>query len=280
MNYPLTSSFDRLHIWDAYKCHTAPSVKLALKQSKVDMAVIPGGCTGVIQAPDVSWNKPFKAALTEEFNHFMEFGEKSYTKGGNMRAMSMMQICDAVVRSWEKITPEIIKKSFRVCGQVPDPKAAEITSFKEGKICHPGLTRLEHLLSLDIHKVDLENLCELSEAIIQQIDEIMSNDQGDGADELLENELCVDAEEEDDLVDQELNLVWEDDGEPVVDDDEEEDGDSDVEPESQSLFIQSSLNSIQRGAANNSRKRPNPSLDMSPTLKAGPSSKRWCGEEN
>ena len=109
---------------------------------QVDMAVIPGGCTGVIQAPDASWNKPFKAALTEEFDNFMEFREKTYTKGGNVRAMSMMQMCDAVVRSWEKITPEIIKKSFIVCGQVPDPKATKITSFKEGKICHGGLARL------------------------------------------------------------------------------------------------------------------------------------------
>ena len=142
MNYPLTSFFDLLHIWDAYRCHTAPSVKLDLKNSNVDMAAIPGGCTGVIQAPDASWNKPFKAALTEEFDNFMEFGEKTYTKGGNMRAMSMMQMCDAVVRSWEKITPEIIKKSFIVCGQVPDPKASEIISFKEGKICHGGLARL------------------------------------------------------------------------------------------------------------------------------------------
>ena len=108
-----------------------------------DMArEVPGGCTGVIRAPDVSWNKPFKAALTEEFDNFMEFGEKTYTKGGNVRAMSMMQMCDAVVRSWEKITPEIIKKSFIVCGQVPDPKASEIISFKEGKICHGGLARL------------------------------------------------------------------------------------------------------------------------------------------
>ena len=133
-------------------------------------------------------------------------------------------------------------------------------------------------------KVDLENLCELSEAVIQQIEEIMAKDPCDGTDELLENELCVDADEEDglvdhelQLVDNELNLFWEDDGETV--DDGEEDSDSDVEPESQSLFIQSSLNSIQRGAANNNRKRPNSSVESSPSLKAGPSSKGWCGDE-
>ena len=35
----------------------------------------------------------------------------------------------------------------------------------------------------------------------------MTKNQGDGADELLENELCADADEEDGLVDQELQLV-------------------------------------------------------------------------
>ena len=78
--------------------------------------------------------------------------KKTYTKCRNVRAMSMMQMCDTVVRSWAKITPEIIKKSSIVCGQVPDPKASEITSFKEGKICYGGLARLEHLIGMDIHK--------------------------------------------------------------------------------------------------------------------------------
>ena len=70
----------------------------------------------------------------------------------------------------------------------------------------------------------------------------MAKDQGDGVDELLENERCVEADDENDLVDQELRLadeelrlVWEDDRE---DDNGEKDSDSNVEPEYQSLFLQ------------------------------------------
>ena len=77
----------------------------------------------------------------------------------------------------------------------------------------------------------------------------------------------MEADDEDDLVDQELQradeelcLVCEDDQEIVEDYNGEEDSDSDVELESQSHFVQSSLNSIQRGVSNNNRKISNSSL--------------------
>ena len=72
----------------------------------------------------------------------------------------------------------------------------------------------------------------------------------------------MEADDEDDLVDhevqradEELRLVWEDDQEIVEDYNGEEDSDSDVEPESQSHFVQSSLNSIQRGVSNNKQEK-------------------------
>ena len=72
----------------------------------------------------------------------------------------------------------------------------------------------------------------------------------------------MEADDEDDLVDQELQhadeelcLVCEDDQEIVEDYNGEEDSDSDVELESQSHFVQSSLNSIQRGVSNNKQEK-------------------------
>ena len=57
-----TFSFGRRFLaWDSYKCHMDSKVEASLKSSKIDQAIIPGGCTKFIQAPDVVWNKPFKA---------------------------------------------------------------------------------------------------------------------------------------------------------------------------------------------------------------------------
>ena len=53
----------RLFAWESFKWHVSKDTKDSLKKLKVDQAVIPGGCTGFIQAPDVCWNKPFSRQL-------------------------------------------------------------------------------------------------------------------------------------------------------------------------------------------------------------------------
>jgi len=39
--------------------------------SKIDPLIIPGGCTKYIQVPDMVWNKPFKANVTEKYDEWM-----------------------------------------------------------------------------------------------------------------------------------------------------------------------------------------------------------------
>ena len=52
-----------LLVWDSYKCHISDEVKQKAKSLEVDWLIVPGGCTGKIQIPDVSWNKPFKQSI-------------------------------------------------------------------------------------------------------------------------------------------------------------------------------------------------------------------------
>ena len=72
MNTPLTMewiqkilgsfSFNKhLLAWDSYECHITHSISEELKSKKIQPVIIPGGCTKYVQAPDVCWNKPFKA---------------------------------------------------------------------------------------------------------------------------------------------------------------------------------------------------------------------------
>lgn len=68
----------RLLVWDAFASHKSNSTTAVLKDLKLDTALIPGGCTASfrwvilvwcgcpVQAPDVSWNKPFK----EHVHHY------------------------------------------------------------------------------------------------------------------------------------------------------------------------------------------------------------------
>ena len=78
-----TFSFNRrLLAWNSYECHMMQSVKGALAKMNVDQVIIPGGCTKFVQAPDVSWNKPFKALVTQQYDEWMASGVQEYTEAG------------------------------------------------------------------------------------------------------------------------------------------------------------------------------------------------------
>ena len=77
------------------------NTKKLLKSKKIDSIIIPGGLTGLIQAPDVSWNAPFKAKLRELYNKWMANAPKTFTKAGNVRAPSRATLCDFVVEAWQ-----------------------------------------------------------------------------------------------------------------------------------------------------------------------------------
>lgn len=47
-------------VWDTYSAHMTESVRERAKSCKTKMVFVPGGCTGLVQPADVSWNKPFK----------------------------------------------------------------------------------------------------------------------------------------------------------------------------------------------------------------------------
>jgi hypothetical protein len=81
--YTKFSFAHRLLVWDSYKCHISDSTKQLMNGFNTTMAVVPGGCTKYIQAPDLSCNKPFKASITVLYNAWLARDEnRQYTKGG------------------------------------------------------------------------------------------------------------------------------------------------------------------------------------------------------
>ena len=56
------------HIW-VNKVLGTFSFRLSLHAKKIDVSIVPGRCTKCRVAPDVSWNKPFKALATEKYDH-------------------------------------------------------------------------------------------------------------------------------------------------------------------------------------------------------------------
>ena len=80
----------KLLVWDAFRAHRTDAVKELLSRRSEfgvnsDTAVIPGGCTSILQPADVSWNKPFKSHIQEKWDRWMVDGEHTYTAAGRMR---------------------------------------------------------------------------------------------------------------------------------------------------------------------------------------------------
>ena len=158
----------RLLIWDSYRCHVCDAVKATRREQNIDCAVIPGGCTGLIQAPDVSWNKPFKTSIREQYDEWMATGEKSYTAAGNMRAMSKSKLCDVVVKAWQGLSPDLISKSFECCGQVPGATAENVSCFKDGRPAASGREQLAERFALPTAELRVDNAG--SDEVVDELD--------------------------------------------------------------------------------------------------------------
>lgn len=143
----------RLLVWDAYKCHTCDAVKEECTRMHLDTAVVPGGLTKHIQAADVVWNGPFKAAMRECYDNWIsEPSLREYTKGGNPKPPQRSLICNWIKQCWDAIPTSTIKESFLSCAISTSPTGPDISKIhclKEGQPCHEGKSALEEELKAD-----------------------------------------------------------------------------------------------------------------------------------
>ena len=68
-----------LLVWDSFRAHLTESVKADLQRRKIDVAVIPGGLTPVLQPLDKCLNKPFKDNMRRKYLNWMMTGPFEYT---------------------------------------------------------------------------------------------------------------------------------------------------------------------------------------------------------
>jgi hypothetical protein len=137
----------RLLVWDSFRCHISESTKKVLKQLNVDIAVIPRGTTKYIQPADVCWNKSFKCKMKEFYTDWLLNGEKCYTKGGNVKAVDFVTVCNWVISAWDSVTEANIVNSFATCGITNNIDGSEdglISCFKKGNVCESGLELLKN----------------------------------------------------------------------------------------------------------------------------------------
>ncbi len=162
---------NRLLVWDSFKCHISEKILAEMKRMNLDCAVIPGGCTGFIQAPDVSWNKPFKAKYRELYDAWCLAGNLPTTAAGNTKPPPLDKVCEWILASWNSVTKEIIIKSFKICGlsvATDGTEDEQIECFKDGHACADGREMLrEENAEFQKSLADGEEIEEVQERILE-----------------------------------------------------------------------------------------------------------------
>ena len=105
-----------LLVWDSFRAHLTESVKEALQQRSIDVAVIPGGLTPVLQPLDKCLNVPFKENMRRKYLSWMVTGPFKFTPAGKKKAPSRNLVLRWIKQSWREIPEEMVRKSFLPCG--------------------------------------------------------------------------------------------------------------------------------------------------------------------
>jgi hypothetical protein len=118
---PVLGGRPSLFVMDQAECHKTPAVLDTLRHHDVIPSIVPGGCTGLVQPLDVSFNRPFKDTLkeiTERKIYGVEqgLGLDRWTVGWRRITTT---IC--VGEAWERSTlpaekQELVRRCFRKLG--------------------------------------------------------------------------------------------------------------------------------------------------------------------
>lgn len=105
-----------LLVWDSFRGHLTDAVKDLLARRNVEVAVIPGGLTPVLQPLDKCINKPFKTKVRSQYQTWMVNGPFTYTPSGKKRAPSKELVLQWIQKAWQEIPADLIANSFKCCG--------------------------------------------------------------------------------------------------------------------------------------------------------------------
>ncbi|GFU38263.1 pogo transposable element with KRAB domain [Nephila pilipes] len=62
---------------DSFRCNRMPSNQKELRQIKLDLVIIPGDMTHLLQPSDISDNKPMKEAIRRKWNAWLSDGNRT-----------------------------------------------------------------------------------------------------------------------------------------------------------------------------------------------------------
>ncbi|POM78314.1 Pogo transposable element with KRAB domainlike [Phytophthora palmivora] len=99
-------------VWDSMTAHIAKVVKARFKANKIDMVVVPGGCTPYLQAGDIGIYKSFKDHMAPLIDEWKRSDRVQYTRGGYPRPPPAREVAAWVKKAWKSVPPDVVAKSI------------------------------------------------------------------------------------------------------------------------------------------------------------------------
>ena len=135
------SIFDKsqkLLVLDVHQAQKTELVKATFKNCRTSMAMVPPGCTSLVQPLDVSINKPFKQYLEEASEEHYYNNTTSWMEGKISAKERRILMSKWVVDAWDKIchqNKESIKRSFIKTGiAIPEDGSRNQEIYIEGVV--------------------------------------------------------------------------------------------------------------------------------------------------
>ena len=119
-----------LLIFYAMAAHKETTVQKHINNAGAHIAVIPGGLTCKLQPLDVAVDHLFKTFIREEWDRWMTSGKHTFTPTGRQGRATYVEVCNWVLRAWEKVKITTIINGFRKSGIIPE-SASYISSLDD-----------------------------------------------------------------------------------------------------------------------------------------------------
>lgn len=106
-------------VMDVHKAQKTDAIQdLLAKDCNTHCSYVPGGCTSLVQPVDVSFNKPFKAAIEKLSQQHLHDNLDMYVRGGFSASARRILFTQWIGQAWEELSSkkEMIIRSFEKCG--------------------------------------------------------------------------------------------------------------------------------------------------------------------
>ena len=101
-----------------HRAQQTDGVKALLKKKNTELVNVPPGCTSQVQPLDVSFNKPSKDVVRQQFEKHLEENLQRYTEGKISAPERRLLVTKWVGKVWTQVDSnrDMVVRSFKKCG--------------------------------------------------------------------------------------------------------------------------------------------------------------------